>query len=101
MTAVEVISIPISLLASGIFFDLVLNEGAGISSIFSSMRSKKDQYDPRTSPEESKIDLIKRILEELDDLRDDLTYDNSDEDRKAIEDKIRDREKLLDKLTEK
>jgi hypothetical protein len=101
MTAVEVLSIPFSILAFGIFLDLSTNEGAGISSIFSSMRSKKVQYDPRTSPEGSKIDLIKRILEELDDLRDDLTYDNSDEDRKAIEDKIRDRERLLDKLTEK
>lgn len=101
MTAVEVLSIPLSILAFGIFLDLATNEGQGISSIFSSMRSKKNQYNPRVSPEDSKIDLIKKILEELDDLRDDLTYDNNDEDRKAIEDKIRDRERLLDKLTEK
>lgn len=101
MTTIEVISIPLSLLASGIFFDLVLNEGQGISSIFSSMRSRKTEIHSASSPEESKMEMLKRILDELDDLRDDLTYDNSDEDRKAIEDKIRDRERVLDKLLDK
>jgi len=101
MTAIEVISIPLSLLASGIFFDLVLNGGQGISSVFSSMRSRNTEIHNASSPEESKMEMLKRILDELDDLRDDLTYDNSDEDRKAIEDKIRDRERVLDKLLDK
>ena len=101
MTTIEVISIPLSVLASGIFLDLVLSEGQGMSSIISSMRSKKSQPENSSSPEESKMDMLKKILEDLDDLRDDLTYDNSEEDRKAIEDKIRDRERVLDKLLDK
>jgi|688.fasta_scaffold538980_3 hypothetical protein len=101
MTAIEVISIPLSVLASGIFLDLVLSEGQGMSSIISSMRSKKSQSTNPSSPDESKMDMIKKILDDLDELRDDLTYDNTDDDRKAIEDKIRDRERVLDKILDK
>lgn len=92
MTAIEVISVPLSVLATGIFFDLALNGGDGMSSIFKAIRGhKEEKIDDKTK-------LVRDVLEELDDLRDDLTYDNSPEEKEAIVNKIKDREKILEKL---
>lgn len=92
MTAIEAIAVPISILASGIFFDLLLNDGDGMSSIFKAIRDHKEEKN------DEKTELVRDILEELDDLRDDLTYDNSPEEKEAILNKIKDREKILEKL---
>ena len=97
MTAIEVLSVPFTLIAFGIFIDLAINSGFGISSIMESIRSKKT---PQKVKDE-KIIFMKEIMSQLDDLRDDLTYDNSPEDEKVILDKIKDREKILEKMLEK
>ena len=95
MTTIEVLDIPFTIIAFGIFVDLVLSSGEGISSIIGSIRGKnKPQKD-------EKIIFVGEILSQLDDLRDDLTYDNSPEDEKVILDKIKDREKILEKMIEK
>ena len=95
MTTIEVLSVPFTLIAFGIFIDLAINSGGGISSIMESLRSKK------TPQKDEKIIFVEEILSQLDDLRDDLTYDNSPEDEKVILDKIKDREKILEKILEK
>jgi hypothetical protein len=95
MTTIEVLSIPFTIIAFGIFVDLFISSGEGISSIIGSIRGKnKPQKD-------EKIIFVEEILSQLDDLRDDLTYDNSPEDEKMILDKIKDREKILEKMLEK
>jgi len=97
MTTAELISIPLSILALGIFFDIVLNSGEGMASIFGSIRGKQAKIGEITI-EDTKTEFAKQLLEELDDLRDDLTYENTPEDREAILNKIKDREKILEKI---
>jgi len=95
MTTIGFLSVPFTLIAFGIFIDLAINSGGGISSIMESIRGKK------TPQKDEKIIFMEEILSQLDDLRDDLTYDNSPEDEKVILDKIKDREKILEKILEK
>ena len=97
MASIEIIMIPIATIAFGIFLDMVLNEGAGLSSILKSVRGKQAKIGEITI-EDTKTNFAKELLEELDDLRDDLTYDNTPEDREAILNKIKDREKILEKI---
>jgi hypothetical protein len=94
MTTIAILSVPFTIVASGIFIDLATNSGGGISSIMESIRGKK------THQKDEKIIFAEKILSQLDDLRDDLTYDNSPEDEKVILDKIKDREKILEKILE-
>ncbi len=97
MTTIEILTVPFTLISFGIFVDLAINSGEGISSIMSSIRGKKETHKEK----DEKIIFMEEILSQLDDLRDDLTYDNDPEEKKMILDKIKDREKILEKMLEK
>ena len=86
MQTLEIISTPFIILALGIVFDLILNEGEGINNIL---------HRP-TQP--STAELIQQTINELDGLYDDLTYDNDEDEITAIKSKISIREKLLEEL---
>lgn len=78
------LNIFLALIGFGIFCDLAFNDGDGLSSILSAHKKNKD--------------YAESILEELDSLYDDLTYENTPEEIQAIKSKIVIREKILEKL---
>jgi hypothetical protein len=84
------------LIGFGIFVDLAFNEGEGIATIFRSVRG--DAKIGEITIEDDKVSFAKMLLEEIAALRDDLEYDQSPEEKQTILDKIRDREKILEKL---
>lgn len=90
----QLLGIAFIILALGIAFDLTLGGGDGISAILASLHSDKT---PSTKSTE-RMDLINDIKDELDDLHDDLTYDNEEKEILAIKAKITTREQILNNL---
>lgn len=94
----HLLGIAFIIIALGIAFDITINSGDAISSIFESIRPNSS---PSTKQEISPIDYISEIKEELDDLYDDLTYDNDEKEIIAIKAKITLRENLIKELLNK
>lgn len=94
----DLLGIAFIIIALGIAFDITIGSGDGISSILESIRSNSS---PSTKQEISPLNHISEIKEELDDLYDDLTYDNDEKEIIAIKAKITLRENLLKELLNK
>lgn len=92
------IGIAIIIFTFAIAFDIILNDGDSISAILEHLHSNSS---PSTKQEISPLNYISEIKEELDDLYDDLTYDNDEKEIIAIKQKITLRENLLKELLNK
>ena len=87
----QLLGIALVILALGICLDMVWNGGEAISNIFS-----KNTID--ATPYQVRMEQINIIKEELDELHDDLTYDNDENEIASIKAKITTREDILKKL---
>ena len=85
------ITILFGLIGGALMIDVAFNEGSAISSIIGSFRGKRQE-------EDEKMTMCRKLLDEIDSLRDDLEYDCSPIEKDNILQKIAIREKLLEKL---
>lgn len=98
----EIMYVPIVIIAVAIAFDITVSNGKGLNNIFSAFRKKAG-----ISPEESNRKIISDLLEDLDSLREEYEYFYGKKDLKedelremsTLELKIKDREKLLEKYS--
>jgi hypothetical protein len=81
----------------GIAIDLTFNGGDSLSNILSSIRGNVKVREISIEHDE-KIALLKKLIEDIDELRDDLEYDHTPEEISMIHAKIADRQKIIDKL---
>lgn len=81
------------ILASAFLLDLIMNDGNGLTNIISSFRGKINQEPPMDN-----IGFAKELLEEIGSLREDLEFNNTPEEKETIVQKIKDRQRILDKL---
>ena len=88
----------LSIIAFGLMFDIVLNEGKGISNVIGTKKEDSISDDSWINRYDSPTYLLKELVDEIDSFQDDLAYDNSPEEIACIKAKIALREKLINKL---
>jgi hypothetical protein len=95
MIMFSTLSILLAPIGIGIALDLIVNGGDSLANIFSSIRGKENDVEIEY---DEKLSLVKKLITEIDDLRDDLEYDNTPEQVSMIHAKIADRQRIIDKL---
>jgi hypothetical protein len=88
------------ILAAAILIDIAFHEGDALAHIFRAIGSifhKPQQQTPSTS-ESEKLEFIQALKEEIDELYDELSYDNSEIEETLIREQIKYKQTLIEKL---
>jgi predicted AAA+ superfamily ATPase len=92
----------LTIIACAIFLDLFFNEGSGLSSVFKAIGSifhpnntKIGEIEITKSEQSELIEAIENLKTEIDNLIDDLTYDNNEKETESIKRRLQVREDLL------
>lgn len=90
------------ILASAILIDIALNDGDALANIFRAIGSIFHKPQPRpqapSTTESEKLEFIQALKEEIDEIYEELAYENSEIEVNLLREQIKYKQELIEKL---